>query len=125
MINELRVKKAQLFSSDSSRLLGLLRMRDVHIPAMLCKSERAEKRERLPHLRGRVYTHCGAICCCMGLPRASPVNPPKQAQAAKDGATMCVYPAPQHQIKNIQAVLLEVGKFPKFGKFEGFIGTKF
>ena len=94
MINELRVKKAQLFSSDSSRLLGLLRMRDVHIPAMLCKSERAEKRERLPHLRGRVYTHCGAICCCMGLPRASPVNPPKQAQAAKDGATMRVYPAP-------------------------------
>ena len=46
-------------------------------------------------LRGRVYTHCGAICCSMGLPRASPVNPPKQAQAAKDGATMCVYPAPE------------------------------
>ena len=46
-------------------------------------------------LRGRVYTHCGAIFCCMGLPRASPVNPPKQAQAATDGATMRVYLAPQ------------------------------
>ena len=39
------------FISDSSRLLlGLLRMRDVHIAAMQCKSERAEKGERLPHL---------------------------------------------------------------------------
>ena len=31
----------------------------------------------------------------MGLPRASPVNPPKQAQAATDGATMRVYLAPE------------------------------
>ena len=64
------------------------------LPAGLPEWWRLERLRQPQSLRGRVYTHCGAIFCCMGLPRASPVNPPKQAQAATDGATMCVYLAP-------------------------------
>ena len=45
-------------------------------------------------LGGQTYTNCGAICCCMGLPSASQVEPPRQAP---DGTTM-LYTRPLKQI---------------------------
>ena len=45
-------------------------------------------------LRDQGNTHCGAICCCLGLLRRVHRACSGQAHAAKDGATMRVYPAP-------------------------------
>ena len=71
----------------------------------------------------------------MGLPRASPVNPPKQAQAATDGATMRVYLAPKrHPGKTLGThfVFLKIfvksssgRRFPKNLKFCGQLLQKF
>ena len=46
-------------------------------------------------LRGQVHKHCGTICCCLGLLRRVHRACSGQAHAAKDGATMRVYPAPE------------------------------
>ena len=44
-----------------------------------------------PPFKQPSYTHCDAIFCRTGLPRASPVDPPEPAQAATDGTTIRVY----------------------------------
>ena len=43
---------------------------------------------------GRVYTHFGAIYCCLGLLRRVHQACSRQANTATDGATMRVYPSP-------------------------------